>query len=116
MQRVLIVGAGQGGSALLETLLKTNMIQIIAIADLDLEAPGMVEAKKNGIDTTTDWKEYIKDDIDIIIETTGSSAVLKELIEKARARSHCSKFNGLRDIRINVRKTAADPNIKGTNL
>ncbi|MBR3206857.1 MAG: sigma-54-dependent transcriptional regulator, partial [Bacillus sp. (in: Bacteria)] len=30
----------------------------------------------------TDWKEYIKDDIDIIIETTGSSAVLKELIEK----------------------------------
>lgn len=46
MQRVLIVGAGQGGSALLETLLKTNMIQIVAIADLDLGAPGMVEAKK----------------------------------------------------------------------
>ncbi|QRY37943.1 sigma-54-dependent Fis family transcriptional regulator [Bacillus sp. PDNC022] len=82
MQRVLIVGAGQGGSALLETLLKTNTIQIIAIADLDLEAPGMAEAKKNGIDTTTDWKEYIKDDIDIIIETTGSSAVLKELMEE----------------------------------
>ena len=82
MQRVLIVGAGQGGSALLETLLKTNMIQIIAIADLDLGAPGMDEAKKNGIDTTTDCKEYIKEDIDIIIETTGRSAVLKELIEK----------------------------------
>ncbi|MEH7650402.1 MULTISPECIES: sigma-54 interaction domain-containing protein [Bacillus] len=82
MQRVLIVGAGQGGSALLETLLKTNTIQIIAIADLDLEAPGMAEAKKNGIDTTTDWKEYIKDEIDIIIETTGSSAVLKELMEE----------------------------------
>ncbi|MEW9495520.1 sigma 54-interacting transcriptional regulator [Bacillus altitudinis] len=82
MQRVLIVGAGQGGSALLETLLKTNTVQIIAIADLDLEAPGMYEAKKNGIETTTDWKEYIKDDIDIIIETTGSSAVLKELIEQ----------------------------------
>ncbi|WMT30636.1 sigma 54-interacting transcriptional regulator [Bacillus aerius] len=82
MQRVLIVGAGQGGSALLETLLKTNTIQIIAIADLDLEAPGMAEAKKNGIETTTDWKEYIKDDVDIIIETTGSSAVLKELIEE----------------------------------
>ncbi|MCY7440250.1 MULTISPECIES: sigma-54 interaction domain-containing protein [Bacillus] len=82
MQRILIVGAGQGGSALLETLLKTNTVQIIAIADLDLEAPGMDEAKKNGIETTTDWKEYIKDDIDIIIETTGSSAVLKELIEQ----------------------------------
>ncbi|MDE0640476.1 sigma-54-dependent Fis family transcriptional regulator [Bacillus sp. CNPSo 3703] len=82
MQRVLIVGAGQGGSALLETLLKTNTVQIIAIADLDLEAPGMDEAKKNGIETTTDWKEYIKDDIDIIIETTGSSVVLKELIEQ----------------------------------
>ncbi len=40
MQRVLIVGAGQGGSALLETLLKTNTVQIIAIADLDLEALG----------------------------------------------------------------------------
>lgn len=82
MQRVLIVGAGQGGSALLETLLKTNMIQIIAIADLDLGAPGIVIAKKNGIRATTDWKEYIKDDIDIIIETTGSSAVLKELVEE----------------------------------
>ncbi|MBU8657874.1 sigma-54 interaction domain-containing protein [Bacillus pumilus] len=87
MQRVLIVGAGQGGSALLETLLKTNMIQIVAIADLDLGAPGMVEAKKNGIDTTTDWKEYIKDDIDIIIETTGSSAVLKELMEEKTEQS-----------------------------
>ncbi|WP_339205707.1 sigma-54-dependent Fis family transcriptional regulator [Bacillus sp. FSL W8-1143] len=87
MQRVLIVGAGQGGSALLETLLKTNMIQIVAIADLDLEAPGMVEAKKNGIDTTKDWKEYIKDDIDIIIETTGSSAVLKELMEEKAEQS-----------------------------
>ncbi|MGE6629381.1 sigma 54-interacting transcriptional regulator [Bacillus sp. NPDC077027] len=82
MQRVLIVGAGQGGSALLQTLLKTNMIQIVAIADLDIHAPGMIVAKNNGIETSTDWKEYIKDDIDIIIETTGDSAVLKKMMKE----------------------------------
>ncbi|MDM5298674.1 sigma 54-interacting transcriptional regulator [Bacillus pumilus] len=87
MQRVLIVGAGQGGSALLEILLKTNMIEIVAIADLDLKAPGMVEAKKNGMKVTTDWKEYIQDDIDLIIETTGNAAVLKELMEEKPERA-----------------------------
>lgn len=46
MQRVLIVGAGQGGSALLETLLKTNTIQIIAIADLDLDKTGDGRSEK----------------------------------------------------------------------
>lgn len=46
MKKVLIVGAGNGGTALLKLLDKTAMFQIIAVADIDENAPGIKVAKE----------------------------------------------------------------------
>jgi diguanylate cyclase (GGDEF)-like protein/PAS domain S-box-containing protein len=50
---VLIVGAGRGGSALLEMFIADNLVKVVAIADTDAEAPGIKLAKQHGIPTFT---------------------------------------------------------------
>ena len=51
---VLIVGAGRGGTALLEMFVADNLVEVVAIADTDAEAPGIKLAKQHGIPTFTD--------------------------------------------------------------
>ncbi|WP_404452961.1 sigma 54-interacting transcriptional regulator [Virgibacillus necropolis] len=81
MKRVLIVGAGKGGSALIQILTETDRMQIVAVIDVKNHASGIDLAKKNGIHTGNDWRKWINDDLDIIIEATGDEAVLKEIVE-----------------------------------
>lgn len=50
---VLIIGAGRGGSALLEMFLEDSLVKVVAIADTNPDAPGMLLAKKHGIPTFT---------------------------------------------------------------
>ncbi|WP_203249383.1 sigma-54 interaction domain-containing protein [Bacillus velezensis] len=84
MQKVLIIGAGKGGTALLQILMKTKLIRIIAVVDQDPEAQGLQEARRYGIATSSDWKPYITEDIDIIIHTTGDKAVMDELLHEKK--------------------------------
>jgi FlaA1/EpsC-like NDP-sugar epimerase len=51
---VLIIGAGRGGSALLEMFLEDNLVKVVAIADTSPDAPGIQLAKQHGISTYTD--------------------------------------------------------------
>jgi diguanylate cyclase (GGDEF)-like protein/PAS domain S-box-containing protein len=51
---VLIIGAGRGGAALLEMFITDNLVKVVAIADTDVEAPGIKLAKQNGIPTYSD--------------------------------------------------------------
>ncbi|MDP2144941.1 MAG: diguanylate cyclase [Gallionella sp.] len=51
---VLIIGAGRGGSALLEMFIEDNLVNVIGIADTSPDAPGMQLAKRLGIPTYTD--------------------------------------------------------------
>ncbi|GAB3052307.1 sigma-54 interaction domain-containing protein [Virgibacillus ainsalahensis] len=81
MKRVLIVGAGRGGTALLRILYATKRMKIIAVIDHNKEAAGLGIAEKYGIPTDTDWREWI-DGTDIIVEATGSEDVLSDLIKK----------------------------------
>jgi two-component system NtrC family sensor kinase len=57
---VLILGAGRGGSALLEMFLDEAVVNVIAIADLNQDAPGIKLAKSNGIPTYSDYIEAIR--------------------------------------------------------
>ncbi|WP_100010713.1 sigma 54-interacting transcriptional regulator [Lentibacillus sediminis] len=82
MKRVLIVGAGKGGSALLEILHTTKRMEIAAVIDHNKDAPGISLAKKYEIPTGCDWKSWLDKNIDIIIEATGKEQVLKELIKE----------------------------------
>ncbi|MBM7701599.1 sigma-54 interaction domain-containing protein [Metabacillus iocasae] len=82
MQNVLIVGAGKGGLTVLKIVMAADILNIYAIADINEHAPGIVFAKKNGIHTSTNWRDLIHNNIDIIIDTTGDQAVFYELYEE----------------------------------
>ncbi|MBA2173659.1 sigma 54-interacting transcriptional regulator [Halobacillus locisalis] len=79
MKRVLIVGAGKGGTALLQLLNETDRMEVVAITDIDSRAAGFSLAKKYGIPTHRDWRDWIHKDIDIVIEATGSDEVFEEI-------------------------------------
>lgn len=77
MQKTVIVGAGKGGSALLEMLMETA--QIVAVIDIDPTAPGILLAKEAGISTGTDWVPFLTDEIDLVIEVTGDEEVFNKI-------------------------------------
>lgn len=57
---VLIIGAGVGGHALLEMFLEESLAQVIAIADLNTNAPGIQLAKSFGIPTFSNTKQALQ--------------------------------------------------------
>ena len=50
---VLIIGAGRGGTALLEMFLEDSLIRVLGIADTSPDAPGIQLANRHGITTYT---------------------------------------------------------------
>ncbi len=79
MQKVLIVGAGKGGTAILKLLKSISVLQVVAVVDKNNDAPGILLARSERIPTGSDWKDYIHQDIDIIVEVTGSEKVFTDL-------------------------------------
>lgn len=57
---VLIIGAGRGGSALLEMFLSEQMAEVIAIADPNPAAPGIKLAQSHGIPVYADAGEALR--------------------------------------------------------
>jgi FlaA1/EpsC-like NDP-sugar epimerase len=43
---VLIIGAGRGGSALLDMFMEDTLVKVVAMVDTNPEAPGLKLAKK----------------------------------------------------------------------
>ncbi len=83
-EQIAIVGGGPGGVDLLQTLMNTPGINIIGLADIDPNSPGIELAKKHHIFTTTDYKELIAiPGHKIIFDATGVPAVERGLRELA---------------------------------
>ncbi|GGJ94615.1 sigma-54-dependent Fis family transcriptional regulator [Lentibacillus kapialis] len=82
MKRVLIVGAGKGGRALLDILHNTEKMAIVGMIDINPEAKGLKIAEGYGIPVSTNYYNWMEDDIDIIVEATGNDAVLAELLNR----------------------------------
>ncbi|MDF2534617.1 MAG: hypothetical protein K0R18_774 [Bacillales bacterium] len=76
-----IIGAGQTGTPMLKMLAESEFVNLMGIADLDNNAPGMVYAREKGISTTNDFMDLAKEGthIDIMIELTGVKDVKKQL-------------------------------------
>ncbi|WP_213950509.1 sigma 54-interacting transcriptional regulator [Tepidanaerobacter syntrophicus] len=67
-----IVGAGKGGSALIETLSDFDNIKIEGIADINHEAPGLKLAIKKGIECFESAESMLRSKtFDVIFEVTG---------------------------------------------
>ncbi|AOV07808.1 sigma 54-interacting transcriptional regulator [Sporosarcina ureilytica] len=81
MQNVLIVGAGTGGSIILDLLQNLELMKVIAIIDTDENAPGIVRAKELGISFGNNWRDFLNDNLHIIFDVTGDELVFNELFE-----------------------------------
>lgn len=81
MKRVLIIGAGKGGTALIHIIRSTTSMEVVCIIDRNESANGIGLAKKLQIPTGTDWREWLHKDIDIIMEVTGDETILQEIID-----------------------------------
>jgi PAS domain S-box-containing protein len=81
-----IVGGGKACYNLLQILdevrLKRLNMKILGVADTDPEAPGLVYAKKSGLFTTANFQDLFDlEDLNLIIELTGSTKVREKLIK-----------------------------------
>ena len=82
---VIIIGAGRGGTALLEILKDDPTTNILGVVDVNPEAKGIALAREMGI-RTAKYADIFFDDknlkIDILIEVTGSQKLQEELRRK----------------------------------
>ncbi|MEK7871475.1 MAG: hypothetical protein AAB244_03760, partial [Nitrospirota bacterium] len=74
-----IIGAGSGGTELINILQKYPPVTISVVSDRDKDAPGILLARRLKIPTTTDYKKIKQDDIDILIDVTGDSKVALDM-------------------------------------
>lgn len=79
MQKVLIIGGGAGGSALLEMLRDSENLEMVGIADINPAAPALELAKELGISIRKSYTDFQKNDFDIVINVSGSNEVQRQL-------------------------------------
>jgi transcriptional regulator with GAF, ATPase, and Fis domain len=88
MTRVLIVGAGKGGRALLEMFVGDPTVTIAGVCDVNPWAPGLDLARRLDIPVSTDLREMIADPrLDLIIDVTGNPQVERALHQLKRPRT-----------------------------
>jgi diguanylate cyclase (GGDEF)-like protein len=59
-QRVLVIGAGRGGTAMLDIFMSDPMIEIVGIIDANPQAPALTIAAQHGIRSYTNLAEAIE--------------------------------------------------------
>ena len=78
---IVIVGAGIGGTNMIESFSKIDEINIVQVIDRSIDAPGVILAKKLGIKCSQTISDIYTANLDLIIEATGVEKVKKELNE-----------------------------------
>lgn len=69
--KVLLIGAGKGGSALLTILHEDKEIEIVGVVDNNSQSEGLKIARQYNIPTYTRYEKLIKRaDLDVIIDVT----------------------------------------------
>lgn len=82
MANIIIVGAGQGGSSILQALHGIPGIKVQGICDVNTDAPGIKLAKKKGVPIYSDIsKIFTVPALDLIIEATGNARVQQMIYE-----------------------------------
>lgn len=85
--RVGIIGAGETGTPFIKQLLEASFVEVVGVADLKDDMPGMVVARAHGVKTTNDFMDIamLGLKVDIIIDVTGVQAVREKLREYLQA-------------------------------
>jgi len=78
---IAIIGAGKGGTAILETLLKMPSVVIKYVCDVDHAAPGIALARQRGIQCDLPMTAVCQDKaVDLIFEVTGRKEVFARIL------------------------------------
>jgi signal transduction histidine kinase len=77
--RVGLVGAGRGGTAVLQLFASVPAVRVVAVAEPDPEAPGLALARGQGIPVVSSHRQIFAYQPQIVIEVTGRREVLEEL-------------------------------------
>ncbi len=79
--RIVLIGAGETGTPLLKQLLAADFVEVVGVADLNEDMPGIQLARQHGIATTQDFMTLVRlgDAVDIIIDVTGAAKVREQL-------------------------------------
>jgi len=89
MIKTLILGGNEKCIFLLKYLekLPDPFLKIVAVVDEDKNAPGLLYAKQKGIYTSTDYRNFLKNDSDIkfIIELTGKKEIVYDILTRKPA-------------------------------
>jgi|LGVF01.1.fsa_nt_gb methyl-accepting chemotaxis protein len=78
--KIAIIGAGNGGTKLLNFFMNNDSSKVIQIIDQNFESPGIKLAKQNHIICSKDI-ENINSEVELIIEATGNSFVAEKIYE-----------------------------------
>jgi len=78
--KLLIIGAGKGGVSLLQMFSTIENVNILAVIDHNLNAPGIQLAREMDIPVGKDWKKFcLHHRPDIILNVTGDNMLRKQL-------------------------------------
>jgi diguanylate cyclase (GGDEF)-like protein len=82
MIKVFIIGAGNGGKAVLRRLLRFNWVQIAGVADLNPSAPGILLAKEANLPVFFEdpLQKLSQMELDLVFELTGSQKMQDRLL------------------------------------
>lgn len=94
MLNIVIIGGGSGGVSMINVFNALPEVNIVGVADVRLDAPGIVLAKKLGIQTSTNMNYFLKrTDLEIIIDVTGNEKVNELIIQNKRPESDVVNSN-----------------------
>jgi transcriptional regulator with PAS, ATPase and Fis domain len=80
MTRMILIGAGNGGTALIGLFHEDPTVDIVGVADHDEQAAGLALARKFGLPTSTDYRDFLTAAmVDLIIDVTGDPALNREI-------------------------------------
>ncbi|MCP1354314.1 sigma-54 interaction domain-containing protein [Aneurinibacillus migulanus] len=79
--KVVIMGAGHGGTALLRVLHQMDSVDVIGVVDINEEAPGIMLAKEIGIAVDASIQSFFACGVDVVLEVTGNDAMYRKLQE-----------------------------------
>lgn len=79
--RIVVIGAGDTGTPLLQQLFNALFVQVLGVADLNLELPGIALARQHQVPVTDNFMELVSlgSQVDIIIDVTGATKVREQL-------------------------------------
>lgn len=80
MTRIILIGAGRGGKALVELFHSDPTVEIVAVVDKNERAQGLVYAHQLGLRIASSYARILsKEPADLIIDVTGDPAVACDL-------------------------------------